>query len=135
MGILEANVRYFPYEMPSVRWTQQNFCVDKIKMNLLWLVMPEVDDLVTQPWAGNDISRSIDTYLYRDLRRSLSGPPIEFMRDFMMLDSDSLELTAPWPSDYLKTMWARAREANARLIGELGVNVVRVDFTTGRRFG
>lgn len=135
MSTLEANVRYYPFQLPLHRWAQQNFWVDQIKMNLLWLVMPEVDDLVSQRWEGNDISRSIDTHLYRDLRRPLSGPPIEFMRDFMMIDSDSLELTDPWPSDYLQTMWSRAREANARLIGELGSNVVRVDFMTGRRFG
>lgn len=130
--ILKAGVKYFPYSMPKL-WACENFRFDEIKMNMLWLVMPEVDDLVDKPWVGNHISQSIDEYLSKDLRALLDGPPVEFMRDFVTMGP--LLMTETWPYDFTQTMWRRAKQANARLCADLSPNVFMIDFKTRRRFG
>jgi hypothetical protein len=115
-------------------WSQANYWYDECKMNLLWLVKPEVDDLVLAQWVGDEVSRSIDVLLSKDIRALLTGPPVEFMRDFVRID-DGIRLTAQWPSGYQKVMWARAKEANTRLCAGLGPNVYKFDFKTRRKFG
>lgn len=135
MSPIKAEVKYYPFKLPMMLWDQQHYWVDEIKMNMLWLVKPEIDTLVHCKWEGDEVSRSIDTHLDKKLRRLLSGPPVEFMRDFMMMEPDTLMLTQCWPTGYIKTMWARAREANDRLIENLGVNVTLVDFKNKRKFG
>jgi hypothetical protein len=129
---LIAEVKYFPYPMPK-RWSCENFCYDEVKMNMLWLVMPEVDSLVDQAWGGNHITTSIDAHLSKDLRELLCGPPVEFVRDFVA--KGPLLIAEEWPFDYVQTMWRRAKQANARLCADLAPNVFKVDFKTRRRFG
>lgn len=132
MSILTARIKYFHSPMPS-KWGCENFHYDEIKMNLLWLAMPQVDVLVSQPWPGNEITASIDAHLSKDLRALLNGPPLEFMWGFSTMGP--LRLTEDWPQGFMTTMWGRAREANARLCADLAPNVFLVDFKTKRRFG
>lgn len=134
-NVLKAEVRYFPYALPKLKWKQQAYWFDEIKMNLLWLACPEIDEQAGQRWQGNAVSEAIDTHLSQDIRKILSGPPIEFMRDFVRIDDGSLVITDGWPVNYHKTMWTRAKEANTRLCAELAPNVYKVDFVNGRRFG
>ena len=135
MSLLKAEVKYYPYPLPVGLWRQKHFWVDELKMNLLWLVMPEIDDLVKVEWPGNPVSESIDKLLDKKLRSLLSGPPVEFMRDFVALDTGDLAIAEFWPENYQRTMWARAKEANARLVHGLGLNVLKIDFRNGRKFG
>lgn len=132
---LKAEVTYYPYALPMHLWGQTNYWFDEMKMNLLWLVHPEVDTHCTSVWKGDDISLSIDKHLSQDLRALLSGPPIEFMRDFVAMDDGDLRLTQTWPHNYQATMWVRAKEANARLCADMPGNVVMMDFKNKRRFG
>lgn len=131
---IKADVKYFPYPMPH-RWAQTAFRHNERKLNLLWLVNPKIDTFAHLPWEGDEISASIDQLLDKQTMRSLNKPPIEFMQDFCIIDTGDLLLTETWPHNYLQTMWARAREANKRLIAGLGPNVLRVDFLNKRRFG
>lgn len=128
MNLLKADVKYYPFDLPRTKWSQTNYWVDEIKMNMLWLVMPEVDGLVHTKWAGNEVSASIDANMEPTLRRRLSGPPIEFMHSWSAMDHGNMDITQDFPSNYLTTMWDRAREANSRLLSELGSNVVLVNF-------
>lgn len=130
-SLLKARTKYFT-QMPT-KWEQSNFCHDEPKMNLLWLVMPEVDGLINTAWHGNVISTSIDEHLSKDLRADLNGPPLSFVRDF--LKRPALRIADDWPRDYASTMMQRAREANARLCAGFAPNVALVDFKTKRKFG
>lgn len=130
-SLLKARTKYFT-QMPT-KWKQSNFCYDEPKMNLLWLVMPEVDGLIHTAWHGNVISTSIDEHLSKDLRAELNGPPLSFVRGF--LNRPALLIADDWPHDYASTMMKRAREANSRLCADLAPNVALVDFKIKRKFG
>lgn len=130
---LKAEVKYFPYEMPKL-WKCRNLCYDEIKMNLVWLVCPEIDTLIHTAWPGNVVTESVDAHMSHDLRAILNGPPLAFMRDFSGMPGP-LVMTEDWPNDYVTTMWERAREANARLCIGLEPNVLKVDFKNRRRYG
>lgn len=130
-AILIAEVKYFPYEMPT-HWACENFCYDEPKLNLLWLVCPEVDAVRASAWGGNAVSSSIDSMMSGDLRAKLSLPPVEFMQWFARA-SNQFKLVEDWPHNYLQTMWSRAKLANQRLVGALGANVYHFDFRAGRK--
>jgi len=110
-------------------------------MNLLWLVHPNVDALHDKAWGGDTISQHVDDGMYADLRTILKGPPIEMMRDFEMFlkmrtHADLInKLCKGLPTAFRHRMWARAKEANARLCAGLGPNVYKVDFKSGRKYG
>ena len=140
--LLKVEVKYYPYTEPQL-WVRgaDVFAYDQCKMNMLWLVHPEVDSLHDKVWAGDMISQHVDDGMYTDLRTILKGPPIEMMRDFEMFlkmrtHADLInKLCKGLPTAFRSRMWARAKEANARLCEGLGPNVYRVDFKSGRKYG
>lgn len=128
---LISATKYFPGGMPS-KWTCSNFCHDEPKLNLLWLVCPEIDSLIDNEWGGNKVSSSIDKHMSKDVRAKLNLPPVEFMQWFAG-KSNWFSITHDWPDHYLTTMWSRARLANKRLITSPGDNVYQFDFRAGRK--
>lgn len=140
--LLKAEVIYYPYIEPQ-HWTGDaaTFTYDQCKMNLLWLVHPDVDALHDKVWAGDMISQHIDEGMYKDLRNILRGPPIEMMRDFEMFlgmrtHADLIDkLCKGFPTAFRYRMWDRAKEANARLCEGLGPNVYKVDFKSRKKYG
>ena len=48
----KMDVQYYPFELPRSRWAETNHGYDEAKMNLLWLVHPEVDRRHSEYWAG-----------------------------------------------------------------------------------
>lgn len=140
--LLKVEVKYYPYSEPQL-WTggAATFTYDQCKMNLLWLVHPEVDNLHDKVWAGDMISEHIDDGMYRDLRSILRGPPIEMMRDFEMFMGMRThgalidKLCKGFPTAFRYRMWDRAKEANARLCKGLGPNVYKVDFKSKKKYG
>ena len=140
--LLKVEVKYYPYMEPQ-HWfgDATTFNYDQCKMNLLWLVHPDVDALHDKAWGGDTISAHIDNGMYSDLRSILKGPPIEMMRDFEMFlkmrtHADLIDkLCKGFPTAFRHRMWDRAKEANARLCEGLGPNVYKVDFKSGRKYG
>ena len=140
--LLKVEVKYYPYTEPQ-HWLDDaaTFNYDQCKMNLLWLVHPDVDALHDKVWGGDTISEHIDNGMYSDLRSILKGPPIEMMRDFEMFlkmrtHAELInKLCKGLPTAFRHRMWARAKEANARLCEGLGPNVYKVDFKSGRKYG
>lgn len=140
--VLKAEVVYPPYPAPGL-WVGDaaTFTYDQCKMNLLWLVHPEVDNLHDKVWAGDMISEHIDDGMYKDLRNILRGPPIEMMRDFEMFMGMRThgalidKLCKGFPTAFRYRMWDRAKEANARLCSGLGPNVYKVDFKSRKKYG
>lgn len=140
--LLKAEVIYYPYTEPQ-HWTGDatTFGYDQCKMNLLWLVHPDVDALHDKAWGGDMISEHIDKYMYKDLRTALKGPPIEMMREFEMFmgmrtHAELLHnLARGFYWGFKDWMWFRAKEANARLCAGLGPNVYKVDFKSGKKYG
>lgn len=140
--LLKAEVTYYPYTEPQ-HWTGDatTFGYDQCKMNLLWLVHPDVDALHDKAWGGDMISEHIDNGMYKDLRNILKGPPIEMMREFEMFlgmrtHADLIDkLCKGFPTAFRYHMWDRAKEANARLCAGLGPNVYKVDFKSGKKYG
>lgn len=140
--LLKAEVIYYPYTEPQ-HWTGDatTFGYDQCKMNLLWLVHPDVDALHDKVWGGDMISEHIDKYMYKDLRTALKGPPIEMMREFEMFlgmrtHAELLDLLCKgFYYGFKDWMWFRAKEANARLCAGLGPNVYKVDFKSGKKYG
>ena len=140
--LLKVEVKYYPYTEPQL-WIGDaaTFTYDQCKMNLLWLVHPDVDNLHDKVWAGDMISGHIDNGMYRDLRSILKGPPIEMMREFEMFlgmrtHADLIDkLCKGFPTAFRYRMWGRAKEANARLCEGLGPNVYKVDFKSKKKYG
>ena len=140
--LLKVEVKYYPYTEPQ-HWfgDATTFNYDQCKMNLLWLVHPNVDALHDKAWGGDMISQHVDDGMYADLRTILKGPPIEMMRDFEMFlkmrtHADLIDrLCKGFPTAFRLRMWDRAKEANARLCEGLGPNVYKVDFKSGRKYG
>lgn len=140
--LLKAEVIYYPYTEPQ-HWTGDaaTFGYDQCKMNMLWLVHPEIDYLHDKVWAGDTISEHIDKYMYKDLRTALKGPPIEMMREFEMFlgmrtHAELLHnICRGFYWGFKDWMWSRAKEANARLCEGLGPNVYKVDFKSGKKYG
>lgn len=140
--LLKAEVIYYPYTEPQ-HWTGDaaTFGCDQCKMNLLWLVHPDVDSLHDKAWGGDMISEHIDNGMYKDLRTALKGPPIEMMREFEMFlgmrtHAELLDkLCKGFPTAFRYRMWDRAKEANARLCAGLGHNVYKVDFKSKKKYG
>lgn len=125
-SILNVSFRYFPFDVPT-QWSIQNFRFDEAKMNLLWLVCPEIDHLHDKKWDGNEVTSSIDAELDRETRELLRTlPPIRFMEIFSNRHEDYL-MTEDWPTRYIDTMWRRARAYERRVSGDTS-NVVKVDF-------
>lgn len=141
-SILKAEVIYYPYPEPQL-WVggADVFAYDQCKMNMLWLVHPEIDYLHDKVWGGDMISEHIDKYMYKDLRTALKGPPIEMMREFEMFmgmrtHAELLDkLCKGFYYRFKDWMWFRAKEANARLCEGLGPNVYKVDFKSGKKYG
>ena len=141
-SILKAEVVYYPYPEPQ-QWGggAAIFSYDQCKMNMLWLVHPDVDALHDKVWGGDMISQHVDDGMYKDLRTILKGPPIEMMRDFEMFlgmrtHADLVDrLCKGFPTAFRHHMWDRAKEANTRLCAGLGPNVYKVDFRSGRKYG
>ena len=129
---LKMDVQYYPFELPRSRWAETNYGYDEAKMNLLWLVHPEVDRRHSEYWGGDEVSHSIDEQMSKDIRRILNLPPIEFVRAWNMIDKGGMPMTESWPNNYRSTMWARAKLANARLVKTEDANVFNIDFS---RFG
>lgn len=140
--LLKVEVKYYPYTEPQ-HWfgDATTFNYDQCKMNLLWLVHPDVDALHDKAWGGDMISQHVDDGMYSDLRTILKGPPIEMMRDFEMFlkmrtHADLVDkLCKGFPTAFRHRMWDRAKEANARLCAGMGPNVYKVDFRSGRKYG
>ena len=140
--LLKVEVKYYPYTEPQ-HWfgDAATFNYDQCKMNLLWLVHPDVDALHDKAWGGDMISAHIDNGMYADLRTILKGPPIEMMRDFEMFlkmrtHADLVDkLCKGFPTAFRYRMWDRAKEANARLCNGLGPNVYKVDFKSKKKYG
>ena len=140
--LLKVEVKYYPYTEPQL-WVggADVFAYDQCKMNMLWLVHPDVDDLHDKVWAGDMISQHVDDGMYSDLRAILKGPPIEMMRDFEMFlkmrtHADLVhKLCKGFPTAFRHRMWDRAKEANARLCEGLGPNVYKVDFKSKKKYG
>jgi hypothetical protein len=141
--LLKVEVKYYPYTEPQ-HWfgDATTFTYDQCKMNLLWLVHPDVDNLHDKVWAGDMISEHIDEGMYKDLRNILRGPPIEMMRDFEMFHGYAYswgdlidKLCKGFPTAFRHRMWDRAKEANARLCEGLGPNVYKVDFKSKKKYG
>lgn len=130
-AILVAEIKYFPREMPTL-WACSKFCYDEPKLNLLWLVNPDVDKVWDTPWGGDSISSSIDEHMSKDIRSKLSLPPIEFMQWFTG-SCYGTTIVQSFPYNYTQTMWSRAKLANQRLIGAMGSNVYHFDFRAGRK--
>lgn len=136
MNILKANIHYWPQaRMPSSFWTLRVFSVDEPKLNLLWLLCPEVDDVWLSPWPGNVVGAAIDTLFYPALRDALSMPPLAFVDWWLQSQAHDGQLGQMLPQDYYDTMLRRAVEANTRLTEGLPVNAVKVDFKTRRKYG
>lgn len=129
--ILVADVKYYPYGEPT-KWAQSNFWWDEHKLNLLWLACPEIDEMSTAVWSGNEISSQIDDSLTHDVRALLNLPPIEFMQKFSKFPHNS-KLTDGWLLSSLPVMWLRAKQANARLIHALGPNIYSFNFRAHRK--
>jgi hypothetical protein len=128
--ILRADYDYFPFALPRL-WSDsaRNFCFDRPKLNLLWLLYPRVDTLHDKPWAGNHYTRSIDASLDATSRRYLQGPPQHFLEYWLDLTSRyELAIEQHWPAGYVKTMARRVDRVNARLRAGLPKQAVLVDF-------
>lgn len=126
MSILKVQYKYFPYPLPT-DWSVPNFRFDEAKMNLLWLVCPEVDKVHDKKWDGNVVTESINLELDGETRELLKTLlPTQFMKVFSRECAD-YAMTEFWPTHYLETMWTRARTAERRLTGD-NSNVVHVNF-------
>lgn len=132
MSPLDVSYRYFTFR-PPLLWfgTASAFKFDLAKLNLLWLVCPEVDTLHDKAWDGDRVTESIDKYMDRRTRFMLQGPPMAFTHYWEDLCLHSApDMIASWSDGFLATMVHRAGEAEARLRVnlELPVNTVAVDF-------
>ena len=141
-SILKAEVVYYPYPEPQ-QWVggAAIFSYDQCKMNMLWLVHPDVDALHDKVWGGDMISQHVDDGMYKDLRTILKGPPIEMMRDSELVQGRRTHAArrargrGRTATAFRHHMWDRAKEANTRLCAGLGPNVYKVDFRSGRKYG
>lgn len=131
MDILKSKVRYFPFPPPQ-EWEQGNDQYDECKLNLLWLLCAEIDELHGRRWEGNLYSKDIDRYRTKDLRALLQLAPLAFVRAFMRLEGGEPVLAHGWPAVWRETMWRRARQAHQRLDGGCERKVIVVDFRKGR---
>lgn len=132
MGPLDVSYRYFNFR-PPLLWfgTASSFKFDMAKLNLLWLVHPEVDTLHERMWDGDGVTESIDKHMDRQTRKMLQGPPMAFAHYWADLCRQSVpEMIASWSDGHLATMAHRAAEAEARLRVEMELpeNTVAVDF-------
>lgn len=129
--ILQAQYKYYPFPEPT-NWACGHYRFDQIKLNLLWLICPEIDELHDTKWGGNAYTESIDSGVTATMRAMLNEPPLDFMRGFMRLDGGKPRITKSWREDWAETMWSRARVAHERLftpvVGREG-NVITVNFT------
>ena len=125
-------MRYNPTRYKNWKGTPAVILHDQAKLNLLWLVYPEIDNYTTTPWPGRPGAESIFREMTTDVRAILEKPPVEFMQDFVAMGPHDMALTERFPTNYLQTMWRRAKEANARLVKELGDNVYHFNFRARR---
>lgn len=112
-------MKFNPIKYRNWRGTQAAILFDQAKLNLLWLVYPEIDNYPDTPWPGHPGANDIFREMCTDIRTILGRPPVEFMQDFVAMEPDELLITQEFPHNYLQTMWKRAKEANTRLLGEL----------------
>lgn len=126
--LLKAETRYYPFDLPAGRWAESNYWFDERKMNLLWLLHPEVDQRHSEYWAGDSISWTVDNCMTPLLRGAMALPPVEAVRMFEWGKMEAMLLPI---HVNLPTMWRRAKEANARLMREQGQapNVYYIDFS------
>lgn len=135
MDILDTAYAYFPFPMPS-NWHDgaTTFMYDKPKLNLLWLVFPDVDALHELNWSGNVVTESINRHLDKESHAYLQGPPNGFLQYWLALnDRFSPSIASSWPADYLDTMTRRVAQVNARLRADLPDKAILVDFKRRER--
>ncbi|MDD3352631.1 hypothetical protein [Zoogloea sp.] len=73
---IDTDYKFYPFKEPTL-WTLTSYQFDECKLNLLWLVCPEIDRYHDQPWGGNLIARDIDTYMDRRTRKFMQLPPLD----------------------------------------------------------
>ena len=102
---------------------------DQSKMNLTWLVFPEIDDPEIEyglDAVSEDYAKSLDN-LDKQTAAALLHYPSRFMGYWKKLKHWDLLITEFMPEDYMERMEAQAAKAQARLLPVEG-NVVQVKF-------
>lgn len=130
MDILKVEYPYFPWPVPTL-WSGNatNFMFDMPKLNMLYLVHPELDALRSTPWRGDRYTEAINGHLGRETRRALQGPPRVFLDHWEELRATYiLPMEKHWPEHYMDTVRRKVRDVELRLRAEMPAGVVRVDF-------
>lgn len=128
---IDTDCKYYPFPEPK-HWSISVYEFDQIKLNLLWLVCPEVDKVHDKSWECNFIANDINELCDKSTREFMQLPPMEAVELFIKHDHDLL-MTQGWPVGYHSVMRKRAKEAAFRIQHGGGHNVVFIDFTKGKR--
>jgi len=122
-ALLKADYWWPPYPAPRL-WAMESFRWDEPRMNLLWLIHPEVDQVHDQFWSGDTVATMLDKEFSHEARLLCQGPPVQAAVGLWeVLPDEVLNVIGTW-----SLIKARAAEAQARLGRSYGSNVAVVDF-------
>ena len=99
---------------------------DQQKLNLTWLVAPEMDGGLSK--LPDAVAVAINTKMAADLRNALRQMPKAFLAWLSKTDCADFTIFAHSPPDFYDTLVRRANEAQARLVARDESNIITVDF-------